>query len=150
MRINLNEIKEGGYLEAGTYQCFIIDVVDREINDKKAFDIVLRDQVSGGTVRDTFFMTEKAEYRIKQLAITAGITEQEYQGFDTADLRGKEICIQVIKETASNGKLYSRVKSFWAPKQSNNRQIPEALPEKQISDDSMEPPFVQQKGYDPF
>lgn len=142
MRIPLDKVSDGAYLEPGVYQCFITDISEKVINDKDAVKITFKDSITGATAIETFFCTQAALWRIKKLARAAGVTEAEFQNFDTADLRGRPVVIEIRKETANDGKEYSRVQNNFAPWKREETQkvhwspsVPKDLPEKQINED---------------
>jgi len=144
MNIDLTKIVDngGGYLEPGEYVVRIFDLTYRDAKDKPVMDVTFKGPT--GSIRDTFWLTENAMWRVKKLAVAAGIKEEEFCTFNTDDLRGKLVTIRVIKETSpKDGKLYSVVKDFWAA-------------EKQPEDDDFDPetmfeqPRQQSHRADPF
>jgi hypothetical protein len=110
----------GSYLEPGDHLVHIFEVNDNDRTSKPAVDIVFKDD-AGCTVKDTFFMTEAALWRIANLAIACGFAKSAndpmLRKLDTKDLQGRPVMIRVAKETSErDGKQYSVVKNFWSPK----------------------------------
>ena len=110
----------GSFLEPGDHLVYIYEVKDNDRTDKPAVDVVFKNDI-GSTVKDTFWMTESALWRIANLAIACGYAsghkDEKLRKLNTAQLTGRQVMIRVAKEKSQkNGKEYSVVKTFWAPK----------------------------------
>jgi hypothetical protein len=121
----------GSFLEPGDHLVYIYEVKDNDRTDKPAVDVVFKNDI-GSTVKDTFWMTESALWRIANLAIACGYAsgpkDEKLRKLNTAQLTGRQVMIRVVKEKSpKNDKEYSVVKSFWAPK--------DAAPARKADDD---------------
>jgi hypothetical protein len=118
MIVDLSNVQENGggkYLEPGDHVVRIFDLAYRDAGDKPVVDVTFKGQA--GEIKDTFWLTERALWRLKNLAAAAGIDSPDWSRFDTEELRGKAVTVKVVKETsAKDGKMYSKVKDFWAGK----------------------------------
>lgn len=141
----------GSYLEPGDHLVHIFEVKDNDKTSKPAVDVVFKDDV-GCTVKDTFFMTEAALWRIANLAIACGFAKSAndpvLRKLNTRDLQGRSVMIRVVKETSQrDNKEYSVVKNFWSPKATAPVAKAEADPGR---DDAGFEAYDRQKQDDPF
>lgn len=110
----------GSYLEPGDHLVHIFEVRDNEKTAKPAVDVIFKND-AGQTIKDTFWMSEEALWRIANLAIACGFArdpkDEVLKRLDTFKLIGREVMVRVVKETSKkDGKLYSVVSHFWSPK----------------------------------
>jgi len=109
----LNLKGKGGsmFLEPGNHLVHIWEIKDNDRTPQPSIDIYFRNDKSQ-TVKEMFSLSEKAQWRIALLAIASGAVsgpeDPQLENFDTSDLIGKDVMIQVVKEDK-----YSTVKSFW-------------------------------------
>jgi hypothetical protein len=96
----------GKYLEPGEYVVRIKDAVYKKINDKEAVEFIFADDF-GASVKDAFYLTKNAMWRIIRLSEACGVNGK----FKPEDLCGKVLKIKVDKES-KDGKMYSRLKDF--------------------------------------
>ena len=141
----------GSYLEPGDHLVHIFEVKDNDKTSKPAVDVVFKDD-TGCTVKDTFFMTDAAMWRIANLAIACGFAKSAndpvLMKFNTKDLQGRVVMIRVVKETSQrDSKEYSVVKTFWSPKTGAPAAKAEADPGR---DDAGFEAYDRQKQEDPF
>jgi hypothetical protein len=116
----VNAFGKGGgmYLEPGDHLVHIFEVKDNEKTAKPSVDVLFKNEQ--GQLKDTFWMTEEAMWRFANLAVACGFAsgpkDEKMKSLNSQSLAGREVMIQVVKETsAKDGKDYSVVKHFWKP-----------------------------------
>jgi hypothetical protein len=140
----------GSYLEPGDHLVHIFEVKDNDRTDKPAVDVTYKND-QGQTIKDTFWMTDKALFRIANLAIACGYAgdakDEKLKKLNTTALCGREVMIRVAKETSQrDGKEYSVVKSFWK----SNGAAPKAVAvQDPARDDAGFEAYDRQKQVDP-
>ena len=118
--LNLRGKGGDGYMQPGDYLVHVFEVKDNDRTAKPSVDVIYKNE-TGDIVKETFWTTEAASFRIAKLAIACGAAndpeDPRLDNFNTSDLQGCKVMIRVAKETSEkDGKEYAVVKSFWKAK----------------------------------
>ena len=132
-KVNMLGMGGGNYIDVGDHLVHIFDVKDNTRSTTPGIDIVFKND-AGQTIRDTFWLTEKALPRLARLAIASGCAsgpkDPVMESFHPEQLQGRAVMIKVAKETSErDGKTYSVVKTFWKPDNAPAAQAPTQMRE---------------------
>lgn len=110
MKLNLENVSSGtSVLGAGIYQAKITEVSFDVIKESEVVKVKFADMDGAGSIQDTFWLSDKALWRLKRLAMSCGIAN--FGEFDPEELEGKLLTITVA-ETEYKGKTIMKVKDF--------------------------------------
>ena len=115
------ESEGGSYLGEGRHKV-VVRSFETTINKKtsnRGVTFHLEDE-RAVKVKETFWLTQKAMWRLSNFAIACGLTlgdRKQYEPMHDAShqlLIGKKVMVDVIKAPGNDGKMYSEVTEFWA------------------------------------
>jgi hypothetical protein len=110
MKFKPRRAKGGDRLEPGSYLVRISNIEFRTAAGKPCVDFTFKDEITDGTLRETFWLTDAARFRIEDLGAVCGFKDE----FEPQDLIGCRLHIKVAKKAGKkDGKMYSVLQSSW-------------------------------------
>jgi len=95
---DLTKYEGGGYVQAGDHDLTVVSQKEIDKITTPNREYVLRNE-TGDTVKATFFLTPKAEWRLAKFAVACGLTKEQRQEFTFDMLCGCQVHVRVIQKT---------------------------------------------------
>jgi hypothetical protein len=127
MIINLGQIPDNDYLQAGIHRVFIYNIKHENPGNggKPYLEVTFKDS-SKRVSSQRLYISEPAMWRIKQLAVATGFDPN--QQIDTANLIGKPVLLHLEKSTYQGKDLTKATKFEPIPTEQQAQQPPQQQP----------------------